>query len=142
MNNKYGKIYASHLGTILSNYSILGSIFMLLVVLGSFLSGLYFLLAFVFAFVLVAITFGLIFVSNPEIITNLFKTGDNLTQILNICAKAFPYVFGITLGASIISLILLCLNKEKRSTKRIVFSSIILGLVLILGLIFFLGGVK
>lgn len=142
MNKKYASIYTKHLGTILSNYSIIGFSFILLVIFGTFLSGLYTLLAFIFSFIIVVVTFGLIFVSNPELLSKLFSASDDFAFILKLCAKAFPYVFGITLASSIIALILLCINKEKRSVSRIVFASIITGLTLILGLIYLFGGLK
>lgn len=142
MNKKYASVYANHLGKILSNYSIVGLSLMILVVLSSFLSALYFILAFIISFIVVVVTFGLIFVSNPEFISNLFGKSEDIERILKIFANAFPYLFGITVATSLVSLILLCLNKEKRSTSKIVFSSLVLALTLIFGIIFLLGGVK
>lgn len=142
MNKKYAGIYTNHLRTILSNYSIIGLSFLIFVVFGTILTGVYYVIAFFIAFIIIVCTFGLIFLKNPEIISSLLGAGDNITLILEICSKAFPYVFGITLVSSVTSLILLCINKEKRSTSKIVFASIITGLSLIFGLIYLFGGLK
>lgn len=142
MNKKYAGIYTNYLRTILSNYSILGLSFLIFVVLGTVLTAVYYFIAFFIAFIIIVCTFGLIFLKSPETISSLFKAGDNMTLILEICSKAFPYVFGITLASSVTVLILLCTNKEKRSTSRIVFASIITGLTLIFGLIYLFGGLK
>lgn len=142
MNKKYAGIYINHLRTILANYSIIGLSFLIFVAFGTILASLYYFMAFLLAFIIIVCTLGLIFLKSPETISGLFGVGDNITLILEICSKAFPYVFGITLASSVTSLVLLCVNKEKRSTSRIVFASIIIGLTLIFGLIHLFGGLN
>ena len=140
MKKQYVNIYVSHLGKIMSNYSLLGVCLMLIILLATALSAFYYCLAFIIAFLAVIFTLGIVLYSNPEFIPSLFNAGDNMVAITTKACGAFPYLFGITFATSLVSLILLCTQKENKSVTRIVFSSIILALTVIFGLIFFLGG--
>lgn len=139
MNKRYLDIYASHFGKIMSNYAIVGLSAMLLILVGTIVSAMISVLCVMFGILLIFATLGLVLVTNKNFISEMFNSGSHLLEITTSLYKFFPYLFGITLGASIISLIVLCLQKDQRSTGRIVASSIILALTVVAGFVFFLG---
>lgn len=142
MNKEYSNIYLAHFTKILSNYSILGTVLMLLILLGTVFFALYYIFAFVASVLLIVCTLGLVFISNPKIFGDIFNASVGMEKLLRYSHSAFPYIFGITMVVSIISLILLCVQKENRSVPRIVFSSCIIAISLIVGLIYLLGGLN
>ena len=140
MNKKYLNIYTLHFGKILSNYSILGICFMSLIMLSTVLTALYYVFSFVIVVSTIIFTVGTIFVIKPNFIGDMFAGGDTMVNITKALNKAFPYVLGFTLAFAITALVLLCVQKEKKSTAKIVVSSVIIGLAVVLSLVFFLGG--
>lgn len=140
MKKKYNSLYQLHFGKIMFNYSVVGLVLMTLIWLGSMLSALYFVLAVFIAFFSIICTCGLVFLTSPGFISGLFNNGEKLITVITKMYIAFPYIFGITIGASVLSIIFLSIQKEKRSVVKIVVSSIILGLSLIVGLVFLLSG--
>lgn len=129
-----------HFGKIMFNYSVVGLILMALIWLGSMLSALYFVLAFFIAFFSIILTCGLVFLTMPGFVPGLFNNGEKLLSVIADLYKAFPYVFGITIFTSIMSIIFLSIQKEKRSKSKIIVASITLGLTLIVGLVFLISG--
>lgn len=129
-----------HFGKIMFNYSAVGLILMALIWLGSMLSALYFVLAFFIAFFSIILTCGLVFLTMPGFVPGLFNNGEKLLSVIADLYKAFPYVFGITIFTSIMSIIFLSIQKEKRSKSKIIVASITLGLTLIVGLVFLISG--
>lgn len=140
MNKKYLNIYALHFGKILFNYSILGIVLLCVILLSPFAAAFYYAIAFTIALALIIVTFGTIFVNHADLISSLISGGDNINKMLEICFKAFPYLLGITIGFSVIALVIACVQKEKKMTVRIVVSSIILALCVAAALIFYLVG--
>lgn len=142
MNKAYSKIYSNHLRKILFNLSIFGVTILCLILLGSVLSAVFYAIAIVIAFAVIVFSFGSIFVAYPEFISNILNFGETLPVIIEKAFGVFPYVFAFTMALSITSLVTICFDKQNRSVGKIVSASIITGLCLILGLIFFIGGIK
>ncbi len=141
MNKSYATIYSNHFGKIMSNLSIFGVVLMAIILLGSVLAFSFYAFALFLAFALVIFSLGLVFAMSPNLIHDMISFNDSIPKITAVCFKAFPYIFGVTVMASILSLVFLCIEKHNRSTSRIVFASVVLGLTLILGLIFLVVGV-
>ena len=108
--------------------------------LSTVLTALYYVFSFVIVVSTIIFTVGTIFVIKPNFIGDMFAGGDTMVNITKALNKAFPYVLGFTLAFAITALVLLCVQKEKKSTARIVVSSVIIGLAVVLSLVFFLGG--
>lgn len=142
MNKTYSKIYSNHLRKILFNLSIFGVTLLCLILLGSVLSAVFYAIAVVIAFAVIVVSFGSIFVAYPEFISNLLNFGDTLPVVIQKAFGIFPYVFAVSMVLSIVSLVVICFDKQNRSVGKIVSASIVTGLCLILGLIFFIGGIK
>ncbi len=142
MNKTYASIYADHFGKITSNLSIFGVSLMAIILLGSIISILFYVFSLFLAFIIIITTMGTIFISYPNFIHDMVNVNGALPKISMACLNAFPYIFGVTLAMSIISLVFLCIDKDRRSVPRIVFSCIILGLVVVFGVLFLLGGFK
>lgn len=140
MNKKYASIYTAHFGKIASNMTILGLSLMIAILLGAILSMMFSVIMFFLSMLVVLATLGLIFIVRPHFIKDWFSSTDSTLVIAGECWKAFPYIWAVTLAMSIVSLVTLCLQKEERSTGRIVFSSIMIGLSVVLGIIYLVSG--
>ena len=139
MKNNYANIYTAHFGKIASNLTIFGICLMIAILLGTILSMMFSVLMFFLSFILIISTLGLIILTNPGILKDWFSNSSMLA-FAGECLKAFPYIWGATFAMSIISLITLCAQKAERTTGRIVFSSIMVGLSIILGIIYLVSG--
>ena len=129
MQVKYKNIYLSHLGDILSNYSILGLSLMVLVLMGSVASFVFYLFTFTFGLLLTVGTLGTIFLMNKQLMRWLFVDSSSImVKVIEISNKAFPYVLAVTLAMSVASLIILCFQKQSKSSTRITLA--IVGIVL------------
>ena len=140
MNKKYASIYTAHFGKIASNMTILGLSLMIAILLGTILSMMFSVLMFFLAIAIIVATLGLIFLSKPNFLKNWLSNTDGTLAFAGECWKAFPYIWAVTLAMSIVSLVTLCLQKEERTTGRIVFSSIMIGLSVVLGIIYLVSG--
>ena len=140
--NRYAPIYLNHLGKIFFNYSILGFCAVLLIIVAPLLSVLYVIFPLTLAILIIVSTCGLIFLSNSDFISNLLHAGSHLEGIVSACNAAFPYVFGVTCAVSFAALLMFSLQKQEKQVGKITASSIILGLTIIAGMVFFfvLGG--
>ena len=139
MKNNYANIYTAHFGKIASNLTIFGICLMIAILLGTVLSMMFSVLMFFLSFLLIVSTLGLVLLSNPGIVKDWFSNSGMLA-FAGECLKAFPYIWGATFAVSVISLITLCLQKAERTTGRIVFSSIMVGLSIILGIVYLVSG--
>lgn len=140
MNKTYASIYSGHFGKIMSNLSIFGVALMAMILLSSVVYIFFFMFSLFLAFAIIVATFGTIFIAYPDFIQKMVNMNGSANAITLACYKAFPYIFGVTLITAIVSLVFLCIDKERRSVPRIVFSSVIIGLIIIIGLIYLLGG--
>ena len=140
MNKKYASIYTAHFGKIASNLTILGLSLMIAILLGTIISMMFSVLMFFLAIAIILATLGLIFLSKPHFLRDWFSNTDGTLAFAGECWKVFPYIWAVTLTMSIVSLVTLCLQKEERTTGRIVFSSVMIGLSVILGIIYLVSG--
>lgn len=140
MNKTYENMYFTRFGKIMFNYSIAGLCLMAAIIFCTIFSALYYVLGAFFAFIVIIFTVGTIFITVPDFFSRVMGGGEALVMLTTKAFQIFPYVLGVTFVTSIISLILLCLQKEKRSVPRIVTSSIILGLTIIGGIFYLCGG--
>ena len=140
MNKTYSDMYLTRFGKIMSNYSIAGLCVMAAIIFSTIFSGLYYVLGIFFAFAVIIFTVGTIFITVPDFFSRVAGGGEALVTLSAKAFQIFPYALGVTFVTSIISLVLLCLQKEKRSVPRIVASSIILALTIIGGIVYFSGG--
>ena len=141
MKGKYANVYALRGGTILSKYSIISTVIMLFIALGTIFSAFYYMVAFVIAVCAIVFTFGLIFLTNPDFIKNMFSGGDALMNFAISCQKALSYLWAISAVCAVTSVVLLFVQKEKRSTARIVFTIISGVIAMIIGFVIVVGGV-
>ncbi len=143
MKANYKNIYISHLGNILSNYSILGLSLMALVLLGSVMSFVFYLFTFSFGLLLTIGTLGTIFLANKQLMRWLFIDSSSImVKVIDISHKAFPYVLAVTLAASVTSLIILCCQKQSKSTTRFVLSIVGVVLAVVFGALYFIMGLN
>lgn len=135
MVKNYQSIYCNHFGKIMFNYTILGLSIMVVILLGTILSAMYFIISFFLGLLIIIASLGTIFVISPNYISNLLQGGESFIGFITSLYVAFPYIFGITCAASLVSLILECVQKNGRSKGRIITSSIIFALTLIVGIV-------
>lgn len=140
MNKTYSDMYLTRFGKIMSNYSIAGLCVMAAIIFSTIFTGLYYVLGIFFAFAVIIFTVGTIFITVPDFFSRVAGGGEALVMLSAKAFQIFPYALGVTFVTSIISLVLLCLQKEKRSVPRIVASSIILALTIIGGIVYLSGG--
>ena len=113
---------------------------MLAILLGTLISALWYVLAFFIVFIVVIFSIGTIFIYSPGFVSSLLNSGDGMMTFITSCYIAYPYLFGITIATSVTSLVLLCLQKDKKPIGRIVLTSIIIAITLALGIVYFCGG--
>jgi len=118
------QLYSLHAGKIFSNLSIFFCILSVLFLLSPFLVAFYYL----FLIMIVVITFGLIFVSVPNF-GSYFVSSEQTSDIINKLIEFTPISVGICIGLAALSIVFLLLSRKK-STGRIVFSSIILAIAI------------
>ena len=140
MNNNYNNLYKLHFGKIMSNYSIVGLSFIILILLGSLISTVYFLFAAFLAIIIIIASCGTIFVISPTFLPGLFSGGEMFLDIMANCIKAVPYVVIVNIVSSILGLIFICISKQPKTKGRIIFTSIILAINIIIGIVLLAGG--
>lgn len=125
-------IYLSHFGVIFSNIGLVGLIVGVMALLSSVLVAIGSMIAVLFLVMGILVTLGAIFAIVPNYLS-LFKKA---TKILDwfpteqLVTASF-YIIPISMALSIASIVLLAFDKQKKHTGRIVFSSIVLGLLLV-----------
>ena len=124
-------IYLGHFGVIFSNIAIVGLIVgvmallsSILVVLGSAFSVLFLVLG-------IMVTCGAIFAIIPNYLS-LFSKATKILEWFPIkqFVTASTYILPISMALCIASIVLLCFDKQKNHKGRIIFSSIVLGLLI------------
>lgn len=140
MKNNYNNLYKLHFGKIMSNYSIVGLSFIILILLGSLISALYMVFAAFLAIIIIIASGGLIFIVNPTFLPGLFSGGEIFLNIMANCIKAVPYVIVVNIVSSILGLIFICFSKQPKTKGRIIFTSIILAISIIIGIVLLAGG--
>ena len=115
----------NRLGIILSNYAILGLVLMF----STFLFYIFYIVYYLIIASIVLLTLGMILLVNKDYLS-LFST-DVFNGINSAISSSMPYILVITLICAVASLILLCINKHNKSVSRIVFASILIGIVAI-----------
>lgn len=126
------KNFLVRLGKIFSNMSIL---FLIISICGlfSFVSVAFVCLTGV---VIIIITVGTIFIINPNF-GSLFMSAIDISNKISMFFLENFYIFaGITLATAIISLVILVLDRRTKHTARIVTSSIVIGIAVILTIMF------
>lgn len=142
MNKKYTNIYMLHLGKILSNYTIVGTSLLLLVMFAALLPVAYYVLAFLIAVCSIVFTLGMVFLANPQFLQSLFGGGEVVAVVSQYSVKAAPYLMGITIAAAVASVVLLLCQKEEKSTGRVVGSIVCAVFAIIFGVVTMIGGGK
>ncbi len=142
LKKTYTNIYCHHFGKILSNYSLVGAILMMLILLGQAVFSFWTVLSFFFAIVIIIITLGAIFAIYPNFFNSMTGSGEAFSNLIKICYSAYPILFGLTLATAILSIVLLVFQKDKKETNRIAISSICAVVGLVLGILYFCGVLK
>lgn len=120
------RMETSRLGVILSNYSILG----MLVIISSVLAMVMYGLSAIFWLILLIGTLGAILAIYPDYMQ--FFSKDNLAaRFVEFITPVLPYVYWITLGTAVVSIVLMSFSYGKKPTAHIVLSSIIAGLCIL-----------
>ncbi len=141
--SEISKMYVSHLGIILSNISIvtliLGVSSLFITIFAAIFTGLWL----IFWFVGIIFTVGTIFVMIPNYSSYLTKASDFLANIpFDTLMQIMKYTLPIGIVASIASIILLSLDKKNNHKGRIIFSSIVLALLVIVFVIIISGALN
>ena len=125
-------IYLGHFGVIFSNIGLVGLIVGVMALLSSVLVAIGSMIAVLFLVMGILVTLGAIFAIVPDYLSLFGKA----TKILDwfpteqLVTASF-YIIPISMALSIASIVLLAFDKQKKHTGRIIFSSIVLGLLLV-----------
>lgn len=123
--NSIAAIRCSHLGKILSNFSILGAV----LCIATFASALLYVVYFVILIAIMLITLFTV-LANPEFVELLQM--ESAGQILQgLYGMVLPIAAPATLAVSVLSVILLAVSRPRENIPRLVISSlgVIIGLV-------------
>lgn len=124
-------IYLGHFGVIFSNIAIVGLIVGVMTLLSSILVVLGSAFSVLFLVMGILVTLGAIF----AIVPNYLSLFGKATKILDWFpikqfVTASTYILPISMALCIASIVLLCFDKQKNHKGRIIFSSIVLGLLI------------
>jgi hypothetical protein len=120
------RMETSRLGIILSNYSILG----IFIAISSILATAVYGLSVLIWLILFLVTLGLILAIIPNYMD--FLTSGNLaSKFINFIAPILPYVYWITFGTAVASIILMSFSYGKKPIIHIAFSSVAAGICLL-----------
>ena len=126
------RMETSRLGIILSNYSIFG----MLVIISSGLAMVLFALSVIIWLLLLICTLGAIITVVPNYME--FLTSGNISlKFIEIVTPLLPYIYWITLGTAVVSIVLMSFSYGKKPVTHIVLSSVVAGacLLFILGIL-------
>ena len=118
-----------HLGKILFNMQFIAVAIMAASVLSFIIPAIYYLLLISIAMLSLFTLF-----ANPSFVS-LWSGGEALSQIATVLVESWQYTVPIVAVLSIASIICLCFDKNKKHTARIVVSSILCALAVIVLLI-------
>ena len=130
-NGELLRMYAGRLGRILCNVSIVG----LCVLTAGLLSALLVVFYALFVIVAIILTLGIIFVYYPDILSSIGNVGEVLNPFLTFMGNNLFLIIGITIGTSILSLILMIIDKKHADGVRIGISSFVCAVVLIIAVV-------
>jgi len=139
--NLLKKEFFTHSGKIFSNLAIAGTVVSLFSVLFTVLGALFVLCYYLFAFIIALATLFTVLINNPNWFSII--SFDNFGAYSNfMLSYVAPPAVAVALACSILSIVFLCLGDKAKVKGRIIFSSVVLGLTLILlvALLIQLGG--
>ncbi len=116
-----------HLGRIAFNLEFVALVFCLASVLSFMLTGIYYLFLIIVSFG----TIGIIYLIYPEF-ASWWNGGETLAIITNKLFESWPYVIPITVGLSLISIICLSFDQNKKQSGRIIGSIIVMVIALVI----------
>lgn len=124
-------MYTTRLGIILSNVAVICVLFCLSSIVSVVISWLFWVLGMVLIFV----TLGIVLLVIPGYWNSLMSSGKIVANVANILLQAWPYISITGIACSVASIVLLALDRNQRHIGRIVFSSIVIGLIVIIMII-------
>lgn len=131
MSGKYWtQVYTTHFAKILSNISIVSGVLVLFTFLSFILSAIFIGIVYIFVIVAILVTFGTILLVFPSL-KNLFKDDgsaallSSFEGLLQVMISASPILTAISGVAAITSIVLLATDKQSKHTGRIVTSSVV-----------------
>ena len=65
-----------------------------------------------------------------------------MVKVIEISNKAFPYVLAVTLAMSVASLIILCFQKQSKSSTRITLAIVGIVLAVVFGALYLIMGLN
>lgn len=136
-----GKIYCNRFGKIFSNISIVAAALCLAILLSSLMTGMLVIVAFLVMVLAIPFTLGLILVAVPNYFS-IFQSTANIMDKIMYVIVAFPYMAGISVGAAVLSIIFMCIDRKNIPWGRLVFSIIasVIGLAALI--LILVGGIK
>lgn len=124
-------MYTTRLGIILSNVAVICVLFCL----SSIVSVVISCILWMFGVVLILMTLGLILVAIPGYWNALVSSSDVIGKVSNFLIQAWPIISVTGIVCSVASIVLLALDRNQRHIGRIVFSSIIIGMIVLIMII-------
>lgn len=134
------RMYFNHLGIIFSNLSIFGLVCAVAAFFAGFFSLLITLLWLALWVMLLFATLGLVFLAIPNYLSYLTKMSDVMARLpYNTFINIVKYCLPIAIVLGILSIICLCLDKNKTHKGRIIFQSVAIGLLVVAFIVLILG---
>lgn len=124
-------MYTTRLGIILSNVAVICVLFCLSSIVSVVISWLFLALGMVLIFA----TLGIVLLVIPGYWNSLMASGNIVANVTNFLMQAWPYISITGIACSVASIVLLALDRNQRHIGRIVFSSIVIGLIVIIMII-------
>lgn len=124
-------MYTTRLGIILSNVAVICVLFCLSSIVSVVISWLFLALG----MVLILATLGIVLLVIPGYWNSLMASGNIVANVTNFLMQAWPYISITGIACSVASIVLLALDRNQRHIGRIVFSSIVIGLIVIIMII-------
>ncbi len=135
-SKEFARMRLVHLGKIISNLAIAGLTFCIVNAASQLFIAYFVVLGVMFMIA----TLGLVFAFVPnywQIITSPLSLYENFFSKI---VPYVPYVLGISIALSVVSIVLLSFDKYQKHTARIVFSAIVVLLSILVVTIFLTGG--
>lgn len=134
------QMYISHTGIILSNLSIVAFCVSLAALFAGFFTALFTTFYIILWFVILIFSVGTVFVIIPNYFSYLTKSSEFLNNFrFDVFINIVKYALPVFIATSILSIVLLSLDKHRNHKGRIIFSSVVLGLLVVMFLILIIG---
>ena len=130
--------YLARTGVILSNISLA----CLIISLSSFLSVIFIMLSWILGFFLIIVSVGTIFAVIPNYWQLLTSSASTMSNVLAVLTRIAPYLAIVGVLASVASIVLLSLDKNKSHPARITFSAVVCGLIILSFVIILIEGIN